>query len=319
MKDPTRLRDAKSPHSRVARDLLRSAVGHRSNGSGATLIDGPTSKQRDAMWASLTAAIGPVPSGSGGEPGPGDAGAGDAAPMTKGAFTLSAAKVWLALGIGGVASVGAAWYVAEPPADRAPLSPTVVAAKTTRAPQAAPVTASAASELETKEAEVRDAANPKAPVAPPSAARAEPRQAAPSTSGSEATRAPVGSAPSSKVVGTTHLESASSSPEVAVLSATERASRLRDEVRATASARAALRSGDPAGALAQLEGAQQVFGAGSMGQEREALIIEALGRSGARDMASARASAFVARWPGSAYAATIRAFIVEPTTSPSAP
>jgi len=36
-------------------------------------------------------------------------------------------------------------------------------------------------------------------------------------------------------------------------------------------------------------------------------------------MASARASAFVARSPGSAYAATIRAFIVEPTTSPSAP
>ncbi|HEY3666877.1 MAG TPA: hypothetical protein VGL19_12780 [Polyangiaceae bacterium] len=82
-----------------------------------------------------------------------------------------------------------------------------------------------------------------------------------------------------------------------------------EESRLVAAARDALRSGNSAGALALLGQAQQRFGAGVLGQEREALTIEALAKSGQRAVAQARGQAFLKSYANSPYAARIRAIV----------
>lgn len=89
----------------------------------------------------------------------------------------------------------------------------------------------------------------------------------------------------------------------------ERASRLRDENRLLGDARSALRSGDPAAALEKLDAVSGSFPDGVLGQEREVLAIEALAKSGQREAASARASAFVQAYPTSPHAPKVRGFI----------
>ncbi len=92
-------------------------------------------------------------------------------------------------------------------------------------------------------------------------------------------------------------------------SAMDRASMVREESRAVGAAREALRSGDAAGALAQLDAIRARFPEGVLGQEREALTIEALYKSGRRSEASARAKQFVAANPSSAHTERLQAFI----------
>ncbi len=87
-----------------------------------------------------------------------------------------------------------------------------------------------------------------------------------------------------------------------------RETRLREESQLVAEARAALRSGDAAGALAKLGALSAKIPGGVLGQEREALAIEALARSGRRDEARARARAFVAAHPSSTLAERVAAF-----------
>lgn len=89
----------------------------------------------------------------------------------------------------------------------------------------------------------------------------------------------------------------------------ERASQLREEAAMVADARATLRSGNAAEALRRLEAIRQKFPGGMLGQEREALAIEALAKSGAVDVASARAKDFIARHPTSPHAARLQAFV----------
>jgi hypothetical protein len=367
MKDPIRLRDAKSPHARAARDLLRSAVGGRASGSGFSVrgLAGPSLEQRDAMWASLAATIGPLPpspSGGAGDGAPGPDGAtgadpasalsgGDglvagastgtaqaasvakvavatsaakvaattaaAAPAGKAALSLGAAKLWIVLGIGAAGSVGTAAYVTAPapetrqvvvtPSDRAPRGPAAPAdAKADTKPGTLPHVASEAAAAPAASAPAEateptlglDAAKPAtAPAAAPALDQAKARETADASKTSAPARVtPVAAAsPPSPVA------------EVALTPA-ERASRLRDEAKATAEARTALRSGDAGGALRLLADATRSFGGGAMGQEREALTIEALARSGAREAASVRAEAFLARFPNSTYAAAVRPF-----------
>jgi outer membrane protein assembly factor BamD (BamD/ComL family) len=76
----------------------------------------------------------------------------------------------------------------------------------------------------------------------------------------------------------------------------------------TRAARSALRSGNPGEALRLIQQIQGKFGAGLLGQEREALTIEALGRSGQREQARTRAEAFLRAFPSSPHAQDVRMF-----------
>ena len=82
-----------------------------------------------------------------------------------------------------------------------------------------------------------------------------------------------------------------------------------EESRMVAAARDALRYGNSAGALSLLSQAQQRFGNGVLGQEREALTIEALSKSGQRAAAQTRGQAFLKNYANSPYSARIRAIV----------
>ena len=83
-------------------------------------------------------------------------------------------------------------------------------------------------------------------------------------------------------------------------------SQLREESMAVLEARAALRAGNASQTLALLEQARQRFPRGALGQEREALTIEALAQSGQGAAAQRRAEAFLRAHPGSPYVADLR-------------
>jgi hypothetical protein len=85
-------------------------------------------------------------------------------------------------------------------------------------------------------------------------------------------------------------------------------SHLAAEGRLVVDARRALREGDAAGALRQLEARRAEFVGGVLVQEREALTIEALARTGRTDAAAARADAFLRAYPHSPHAAAVRVF-----------
>jgi hypothetical protein len=89
-------------------------------------------------------------------------------------------------------------------------------------------------------------------------------------------------------------------------------SRLAEEAKVVLDARSALESGEAATALHLLDDARRIFPTGSLGQEREALTIEALARTGRRVAASERARAFLKRFPNSAHASNVGRFLVEP-------
>lgn len=91
-------------------------------------------------------------------------------------------------------------------------------------------------------------------------------------------------------------------------SAPARASRLAEESRLVMEARRALRSGDAREALRLLESATGRFPDGALVQEREALSIEALARSGQREAAARRAGAFLRAFPNSPHAANVKSY-----------
>jgi hypothetical protein len=109
-------------------------------------------------------------------------------------------------------------------------------------------------------------------------------------------------------------ESASAAPLVSASSSGpadpihERATRLRAEAQHVLQIRTRLRSGDAAGALQLLDQAHTLFPDGVLGQEREALTIEALARRGQQAAAAERARAFLQAHPHSAFAADVRVF-----------
>lgn len=91
--------------------------------------------------------------------------------------------------------------------------------------------------------------------------------------------------------------------------ATSRASQLRDETEAVLAARQALRSNDPTKALRLLEQARQKFRNGVLTEEREALTIDALARSGNRSRAEERAKAFLIAHPRSPHASDVQRYV----------
>jgi hypothetical protein len=88
----------------------------------------------------------------------------------------------------------------------------------------------------------------------------------------------------------------------------DRATMLAEESRLVGEAQDALRGGDAAGALVLLDRIAARFPGGGLGQEREALSVEALYRSGRRPEASARAAAFLKAYPSSTLAARVETF-----------
>ena len=85
-------------------------------------------------------------------------------------------------------------------------------------------------------------------------------------------------------------------------------SRLAEESRMVIEARRALQAGDFATTLRLLDSAAATFPNGALRQEREALAIQALARSGQRVAAAKRAASFLAAYPESPHAADIKAF-----------
>jgi hypothetical protein len=81
---------------------------------------------------------------------------------------------------------------------------------------------------------------------------------------------------------------------------------LAAEAAAVRDARRALHGGAPQEALAILRDAEVRFGAGSFDQEREALAIMALARTGKRAEAERDAARFFARYPTSPHSAAVR-------------
>lgn len=133
---------------------------------------------------------------------------------------------------------------------------------------------------------------------------------------SQAVSAPTGSAPpadsaSAQTAFQPSGDSTVGSGSFAPGSPEERASRLREENELVGQARGALRAGDPARAMQILMQAGQKFPDGVLGQEREALMIEALAKSGSRDAASVRAAAFIKAHPTSPHSARLQAFVIQ--------
>lgn len=83
---------------------------------------------------------------------------------------------------------------------------------------------------------------------------------------------------------------------------------LREESLAVLDARAALRGGQAGRALELLDQMRSRFPRGALGQEREALTIEALAKSGQSAAAGRRADAFVRNHPHSPYVADVKRF-----------
>jgi hypothetical protein len=94
------------------------------------------------------------------------------------------------------------------------------------------------------------------------------------------------------------VASASATPDIGALA--------RAESVAVVQARQMLRGGNPAGTLAALAEMNARFGPGVLGQEREALTIEALWLTGQQAQAQARARAFVQAHPAGFFSARLR-------------
>jgi hypothetical protein len=235
----------------------------------------PSSALGAEVWAGLAAKLPPASGGSaphgpgGGSPAPGTGG-GVAAAQGAGASALLVKAGLALIAVGALLFAGRALLRS----DVASISPAVqVPALARSAAPVAPASTPAEPQLEP--------ATPPPPAAP-SAAPLHPANAA---HPSKAPSAPAPVAPSSS------------------------GSDASEESRVVGAARDALRSGNPGAALALLSEAQRRFGGGVLGQEREALSIEALAKSGQRALARTRGEAFLNNYAHSPYAARIRTLI----------
>ena len=112
-----------------------------------------------------------------------------------------------------------------------------------------------------------------------------------------------------KIAHSTPRPNAAATKEVAE---NARASQLREESEMILGARRVLRAGDPLRALTLLDAARARFPEGILVQEREALSIEALVRSGQRALATKRAEAFLRAYPKSPHGADVKRVVLEP-------
>lgn len=144
------------------------------------------------------------------------------------------------------------------------------------------------------------------PARPPATAGPLPTAGPPSTAGERLRAAPdLGGASRSAE------PDASSEPTRAGAGAPPAQTTLASEAAVVLQARRALQDSAPEAALTVLRDAERGFGPGALGQEREALFIQALARSGQRAEASERATRYLQRYPASPHSRAVRS-IVEP-------
>ena len=283
--------------TRGERDLLRLDASHE-----------PPAAAKDAVWTALLAQLPPIPPGSSGGGGAPGAGGAKVAAGAKAAAAAGSGNAAVAGAVGGgvlkSALIGAgsalaliATYTVVAPAQ----APSVPAPTTIEmpadpgarsAPLGSPGQHAATSPVARETHGIAVATATLDSMAPPGtpivAASGEPRVG--------------GAAPSSKgLVGSAGASTSLAAPP-------DRETRLLEESRRLTEARDALRRGDASGALAQLAELQRAVPGGILGQEREALAIEALARSGRSSEAQARARAFLQAYPQSPHAARVEAF-----------
>lgn len=260
-------------------------------------IADPTDSKRDEVWSNVLSAVALAPVAVA----TALSSASSAKAVASGASKASA--VWLGVGKGfvvGLALYGAASGVAAI-AERFSAHP---------APSAsAPHVASVASVASASRA-LPALAEP----VPPALAPAASAEAAPASAVSAAALTPASTTASAALPHSAPPE-ANPLPSVAAFGPTEaptssaaRASQLKAEAAALSSAREALRAGRLTDAFAQLEASRRQFSAPELYQEREALSIELLSRSGQVAAAQQRADSFLKRFPESPHADQIRRF-----------
>jgi hypothetical protein len=281
------------------RDLLRAGRAHD-----------PPPDAKAAVWASILTQIPPIPplpGPAGPAPGSGVGGAkaasaaGAKAAAAGGSATIAAAASGgllksALIGAGSAVALIATYTAVAPSQPANPPPPAVqTAAPQTPAHRSAPATAPGP---QTTSAPAVDGA----PTPPGTPAITDSPGATPSAEVRAATPAP-GIGEPLKGHGATSI-SASSSGSTAM----DRETRLLEESRRLTEARDALRRGDASGALSRLEELQRAVPGGILGQEREALAIEALARSGRSAEAQVRARAFLQAYPQSPHATRVEAF-----------
>ncbi len=281
------LEDENAPNS--VRDVLRS--------QGMDPPDGA----ENAVWSALLVQIGAAGAAGGGAgaaaAGGGASGASGATGAATGGATLgttggaavASGGLLKAILIGAVSGIVAvSGYSALAPSDPSP-RPAVASNAASEAPPnsgAAPISEAAKPAVSA----LQSAAPSAAPVAPVTSAH------------SVSNGAPE---PTPTAVSTVDVQAPlPGSPE-------ERESRLREESEMLQQARAALRGGDTGGAMRLLEQSRQKFQGGMLGQEREALTIETLAKSGAKEAASSRAAAFIKAHPQSPHAARLQVYVTQ--------
>jgi hypothetical protein len=185
----------------------------------------------------------------------------------------------------GIALVLGAVFVVRSSSRGADSPPHVVAVPSSPAAEAtsAPVGASTSPLAEQPSARLDEVA----PPAPPIGSTAPP----PVTATARAPRGPAEASPTTSSSTTSSIDA------------------LREESALVASARAAVRRGDGAAALALLETARVRHPKGVLLQEREVLAIEALAQTNDAAGASRRASAFLRAFPTSPHASHVRTFV----------
>lgn len=270
MNDPKRLSEETSQAPFEA-DILRSArkVGLSESDKGA-------------IWSSLASelALASLPAAADAAKPPGvGSGATNAGATKAGTSAASALGFGKSLAITAVAlTLGVGGYVWLRPAEapRKEPAPPVMAQTSMPLPTASPSSENGEPRLTPESSPTLD----RAPLSP---------EAAPSATGSA-------------------RHAAAASARVGSAGAPTPASLLREESLGIVAARQSLRSGDFGLALTRLEEVRARFPHGALAQEREALTIETLGRSGARAAAQKRARAFLQAYPKSPYAADVERY-----------
>ncbi len=253
----------------------------------------PTDAKRDEVWTNVLGALAMAPALV-------PAAGTSAAKAVLGGAGKTAA-VWLSVGKGfivGLAIYGAASGVSEIAEhfSARPMLSTAHSAALVPRPQRAPEVAAPATPPAVPFATVEPA-----PTASPSAASV---LNVPANALGNAAAQPVASSRIGELPSVAAFEPVGP----ALAASAVRESQLKAEAASLSSAREALRAGRLTDAFAQLEASRRQFSAPELYQEREALTIELLSRSGQPAVAQQRAEAFLKRFPESPHADQVRRF-----------
>lgn len=271
----------------------------------AGLVMDPPPDAQGAVWAALLTKVPPPPpsppSGTGTGTGAGPGAASKAAGAAKAGASAAAGGVAVGAGIlksvligaGSAVALIATYTVVTPSFSDAPPRTVATVAPQSALPEPARAVpgAGALGEASKPEPGLTASSAPGASSASTPADRRAPSELQPAPARASTSAAP-----------------AASNEPGAVTPPADRDTLLREESRLLGEARDALRDGDATRALGLLEQLRARFPGGMLAQEREALTIEALARSGRRGDAAVRAAAFLRAYPASPLGARVQTF-----------